>query len=85
MRIAKVESFTTTISSRALPPGEGRLGFMDLVSRQAIEVVITGVEGADVIEAEPLPASAISRDAIGEGGTELAVQGAAGVGACTSE
>jgi hypothetical protein len=36
----------------------------DLVGRQAIEEVIAGVEGTDMIEAEKLPAAFIAGQAI---------------------
>lgn len=41
----------------ALPAGQWRLRLMDLVGAQAIEEIVLGVEGADVFEAQELPAA----------------------------
>lgn len=82
-----MESFAAFIGGGAGPAGERGLGIVNLIGVEPIEEIIAGIEGADMIEAEPLPAASIAGDAIGERGTELcglrtaAVRASAGLGA----
>ncbi len=79
MRIAEAEGRAALLRDGLLPAGQWGLGLVDLVWAEAIEKIVAGVEGADMIEAEELPAAGISRHAVGARGAKLAGQGAAGV------
>ncbi len=79
--IAEVESLAAFFGGGAGPAGERGLGFVDLVGAETIEVIIAGVEGTDMIKAEPLPAAGIAGDAVGQRRAELGCLRAAGVGA----
>lgn len=52
---------------------------VDFIGAEAIEIIVAGVEGADMLEAEPLPAAGIAGDAVGERRPELGRLDAAGV------
>ena len=54
--IAEGEGFAAPWRCGAFPAGEGGLRFVDLVGAEAVEEIIADVEGADMFEAQELPA-----------------------------
>jgi hypothetical protein len=77
VRVAEGEGFAAAAVDGALPAGERRLGGADLVGRQAIEEIIRGIEGADMVEAEELPAGLVTGDTVRTRRAEFAGRGAA--------
>ncbi len=63
----------------AFPAGERRLRLVDLVDRQAVEEIIAGVEFADMVEAQELPAALVARQPIRQWRAELAGPRATGM------
>ena len=77
MRIAKSEGHAATANHILLPPGQRRLGSMDFIGREAIKIIVTGVERPDMIKAQILPAANIARHPIGPRRPEFAITGTA--------
>ena len=77
MRIAKSEGHAATAHHILLPPGQWRLGGMNFVGREAIEIIIASVERADMIKAQILPTADIARHPIGPRRPEFATAGTA--------
>lgn len=63
----------------AFPAGQRRLRVADFIGGQAVEEIIAGVEGADMIEAQELPAAFGAGDAVRSRRAEFAGNGAAGM------
>ncbi len=57
MGVTKGEGGLALWANRLFPAGQRALGLVDFVGRQAIEEIVAGVEFADMIEAEKLPAA----------------------------
>jgi hypothetical protein len=64
VRIAEAEGRAAPGGCCLFPAGERRLRLVDFIGRQAIEKIIAGVEGADMIEAKELPAALAAGQAI---------------------
>jgi hypothetical protein len=79
VRIAEPEGRATARGGCPLPPGQRRLCLADLVGAEAVEEVIAGVEGADMVEAQELPAAVLPGQAVRQRRAELAGGGTAGV------
>ncbi len=79
MRVAKAERRAALGRCRLFPAGKRRLRIANLVGRQAIEKIIAGVEFADMIEAQKLPAAFAAGKAIRARRAEFAGQRAAGM------
>ena len=60
MRIAKGEGHAAAAHHILLPPGQWRLGGMNLIGREAVEIIIASVERADMIKAQILPTADIA-------------------------
>ena len=66
----------------AVPAAIGVLRVADLVGAHPVEIIVAGVELADMVEAEPAPlARPVEAGALGAGRAELAGRVAAGLGA----
>jgi len=79
-RIAEAERLAALpAGGGAFPAGERRLRFADLVGAQPVEIIVAGVEFADMVEAEELPAALAAGKAVGARRAEFARQRAAGV------
>jgi hypothetical protein len=64
VRVAEGEGRLALWPQRLFPTGERALRLVDFIRRQAIEEIIAGVEGPDMIEAEELPAAFAAGQAI---------------------
>jgi len=79
MRVAEAERRPALGGYGLVPTGERRLCLADFVGGQAIEEVIARIEGADMVEAQELPATFGTGQAIRARCAELARQQAAGM------
>ncbi len=80
MRIAEMEGFAAALARRgALPAGERRLRRLDFIGAEAIEEVIGRIEGADMFEAQELPAAIAAGQAVRQRRAEFTGQRATGV------
>ena len=79
MRIAKAERRPALGCRCLFPAGERRLRLADFVGGQAIEEIIAGVEGADMVKTQELPAAFGPGQAIRARRAELPGQRAAGM------
>ena len=66
MGIAKVKRLPSFFSNDSFPTSQRRLRFVNLVRRQAIEEIIFGIEGADMLQTEKLPAYPVAGHPIAE-------------------
>ncbi len=77
--ITETERRAALGGGRLFPAGKRRLRLVDFIGRQAIEEVIAGVEGADMIETQELPAAFAAGQAIRARRAEFAWQRTAGM------
>lgn len=78
MGIAEMKGFPAALGCLPFPARQWRLRVMDIVRAQAIEEIVTGIEGPDMVETEPLPAAAVTGHLIGQWCAEFALLAAAG-------
>ncbi len=82
VRIGEMECLAAAATAcRTFPAGERRGGGLDFLGAQPVEEIVAGVESADMIEAQELPAAFVTGQAIRLRRAKFARRRAAGVSA----